>query len=66
VAQERPRSVQLKIREAQELPERGKRKRVIKRKWPRTKRNVVEGKMLLKMGDRAVLGFPKDPQYPKQ
>ena len=33
--------------------------------WPRTKRNVVEAKGLVKDVGRAVLGLPKEPQPQK-
>ena len=35
---------------------------VVCRMWPRTKRNVVEAKGLVKDRGRAVLGLPKEPQ----
>ena len=35
-------------------------------RWPRTKRNVVEAKELVKDVGRAVLGLPKEPQPQKK
>ena len=34
--------------------------------WPRTKRNVVEAKDVVKDVGRAVLGLPKEPQPQKK
>ncbi len=39
---------------------------VVCRMWPRTKRNVVEARDVVKDVGRAVLGLPKEPQPPKK
>ena len=38
---------------------------VVCRMWPRTKRNVVEARDVVKDVGRAVLGLPKEPQPQK-
>ena len=39
---------------------------VVCRMWPRTKRNVVEARDVVKDVGRAVLGLPKEPQPQKK